>query len=152
MRFDDVVTKEGYSKLKEELDKLKKGRPQIAQKISKAREQGDLSENAAYKSARERQSFVEGRITELEGILKGARVVEHSGGCEKIGVGCRVKARSDDKIQEFHIVGVLEADPGGGKISYESPLGKRLVGRTVGDRVTIEAPAGKIVYTIEEID
>lgn len=147
-----VVTKEGHLKLKEELEELKKRRPEIAQKIRAAREQGDLSENAAYKSAREEQSFIEGRIEELEEILKQAKVVEHEGGCEKIGVGCRVKAHSADQTQEFHLVGVLEADPGRGKISCESPLGRKLVGKRVGDKIVIKAPAGKLVYTIEEVD
>lgn len=146
------MTKEGHLKLKEELEKLIARRPQMAQKIKEAREQGDLSENAAYKSAREEQSFIEGRIAELEEILKRAKVVEHEGGCEKINIGCRVKTHSDDQTQEFQVVGVLEADPGGGKISCESPLGKKLVGKKVGDKVEIEAPAGKIVYTIEAID
>jgi len=147
-----VVTKEGRQRFQEEYESLKGKRAVVAQKVSDAREKGDLSENAAYKAAREEQSFIERRIAELEEILKRVKTIEHEGRCDRVGIGCRVRLRLKDREQEFKIVGALEADPTAGRISFQSPLGEELIGKRVGDTVEISAPAGKIICTVEEID
>lgn len=149
---DDVkvlLTKEGLEELKRELKNLVEvKRPEVVQKISVARDMGDLSENAAYVSARDDQAFIEGRIAELEDIIKNA--VVSSGATSKgvISVGCKIRVHVDGVEQEFCLVGGPEADPKEKKISHESPLGKALMGKKVGDKVEIDAPMGKLVYTI----
>lgn len=145
------LTQEGLQKLQEELDQLTGiRRKEVAEKLQKARELGDISENAAYDAARDEQAFVEGRIEELEDVLKRVEVVEE----EKAGVvsvGSHVRVHLDGNEQEFKIVGALEADPTDGKISHESPLGQALLGKKVGDKVEINAPAGKLTYHVLEI-
>jgi len=143
-----MLTKEGLEELKAELcELLENRRPAVVQKISTAREMGDLSENAAYVSARDEQAFIEGRIAELEEIIKKAYVsaASHKG---VIGVGCKVRVHVDGEEEEYMVVGGPEADPKGRKISHESPLGQALMGKRVGDKVEINAPMGKLIYTI----
>jgi len=143
------LTPEGLEGLKKELKELVEvKRTEVVQKIAVARDMGDLSENAAYVSAREEQAFIEGRISELEEIIKNAVV---SGGTKFKGVvevGCKIKVNVDGSEEEYCLVGTPEADPRVKKISYESPLGKLLMGKKVGDKVEMETPDGKIVYTI----
>ena len=146
------ITREGYNKLKSEYEGLigsKRG--ELAQKIKEAREQGDLSENAAYKSAKEEQSFVESRILELEEILRKAEVVEPGGKREKVEIGCRVRVVLEEKDREFQVVGAPEADPFQNKISCCSPLGKALLGKKVNDEVEVETSVGTLIYKIEAI-
>ena len=149
---DDIkvlLTKEGLEELKKELKNLiEVKRPEVVQKISVARDMGDLSENAAYVSARDEQAFVEGRISELEDIIKNSVVASavHSKGV--VSVGCKIRVHVDGVEQEFCLVGGPEADPKDKKISHESPLGKALMGKKIGDKVEIEAPMGRLVYTI----
>jgi len=158
MTGSNVITGAGYKRLKDEYEELTGSkRKGIVARIKAAREQGDLSENAAYVAAKEDQSFAERRILELRNLLKSAEVVEHQGRCGRVGVGCRVKvafktSRGDVDEQEFQIVGVSEADPAQRRVSYQSPLGKALLGGEVGDKVELETAVGKVVYTIEEID
>ncbi len=145
------LTREGLQKLQDEYDQLVNfRRKEVAEKLQKARELGDITENAAYDAARDEQAFVEGRIEELEAILKKVEVVEE----EKAGVvsvGSRVRVHLDGNEQEFQIVGAPEADPAAGKISHESPLGRALLGKKVGEKVEIDAPAGKLTYHVLEI-
>jgi transcription elongation factor GreA len=144
-----ILTKDGLEELKNELKNLiDVKRPEVVQKISLARDMGDLSENAAYVSARDEQAFVEGRIAELEEIIKNAVVASsiHSKGI--VSVGCKIRVHVDGVEQEFCLVGGPEADPKDKKISHESPLGKALMGKKIGDKVEIDAPMGKLVYTI----
>ena len=144
-----MLTKEGLEELKRELQELiDVKRPEVVTKISVARDMGDLSENAAYVSARDQQAFIEGRISELEGIIKKAVVSTgvSSGGI--VSVGSKIRVHVDGGEEEYIVVGAPEADPKEGKISHESPLGNALVGKKVGDKVEIEAPMGKLVYTI----
>lgn len=145
------LTQAGLKKLQEEYDQLTSvRRKEVSDKLRKARELGDVTENAAYDAARDEQAFVEGRIDELDGLLKRVAVVEE----EKAGliqVGSTVKVHLDGNEREFQIVGVPEADPSDGKISHESPLGQALLGKKVGDQVEIEAPAGKLTYHVLEI-
>lgn len=154
MRNDEKIflTREGFEKLQKEHQELvNEKRKEVALRIQKAREQGDLSENAEYDSARESQAQIEGRILGLEELLKRAQVVKKVKGEKKVEVGAKVKVHLEGQNQEFYIVGALEADPGAGKISHESPLGQALLGKKVGDKINVETPAGKVTYKILEI-
>lgn len=147
-----VLTNEGLNKLKDELEHLKnEKRPQVSDRIKSAKELGDLSENAEYQEAKEEQSFVEGRILELEHLIKTSSVVEKGKNNGKVQVGCQVKIDKDGQIMYFTIVGSTEADPAQGKISLESPFGDALMGKAVGDEVEIDLPSGKVKCTILEI-
>ncbi|MBT3412794.1 MAG: transcription elongation factor GreA [Candidatus Jacksonbacteria bacterium] len=147
------VTKAGFETLTEELEDLKKvKRREIAQRIKEAKELGDLSENAEYASAKDDQSFNEGRIAELESMLQDVKIIKNTGKKGgKVDVGSKVKLKIDSEELEYMIVGSSEADPLNGRISNESPLGKAFLGKEVGSEVEIEVPAGKVVYTILEI-
>jgi len=145
------LTQEGLTKLKEEYDQLVNvRRKEVAEKLQKARELGDVSENAAYDAARDEQAFVEGRISELDSTLKRVEVVEESK-AGKVAVGSTVRVHLDGEEQEFRIVSAVEADPTAGKISHESPLGQSLLGKKVGEKIQVEAPAGKLIYHVLEI-
>ena len=146
------LTKEGLQKLKDELkDLIDNKRPEVAQNIKSAREFGDISENSAYDAAKQEQAFVEGRINELNEILKKAVVVDDvvNG---VVSVGKKVTVHIEGDEETFHIVGAPEADPLKKLISIESPLGLALTGRKVGDEVTIEAPIGMLTYKIIKVD
>ncbi|MBU0650030.1 transcription elongation factor GreA [Patescibacteria group bacterium] len=144
-----ILTAAGLEELNKELKELTGvKRVEVVKKIAMARDMGDLSENAAYVSARDEQAFIEGRIAELEDIITNA-VVSKGVGCKGVvEIGCKVKVHVDGEEEEYHLVGAPEADPKIKKISYESPLGRALVGKKVGDQVEMEAPDGKVVYTI----
>jgi len=147
------VTKEGLAKLKAELAELNDvKRPEVARRIKEAREMGDISENSEYDAAKQEQSYIEGRISELEEFLKNAEISKDNGKRDIIGVGAMVKIRVDSEEIEYHIVGAPEANPLEKKISHESPLGSALVGKKVGDKIEVEAPMGKLIYTILKID
>jgi transcription elongation factor GreA len=149
------ITREGYEKLKEELERLMKvERPRNIRDIAEARAHGDLSENAEYHAAKEKQSFIEGRIQELQSKISKAHVIDPS--CikqSKIAFGARVKVYDGetDEEKEFILVGPDEANVRSGKISVTSPVGKALIGKEVGDTVTIKAPAKTMEYEILEI-
>jgi transcription elongation factor GreA len=146
------VTKEGLAKLKAELKELVDvRRPEVAKRILSAREMGDISENAEYDSSRQEQSYVEGRIEELEEIIAHAKISDKKKS-DCIDVGCSVTVHIDGDEETFHIVGAPEANPLQKKISHESPLGQALVGKKVGDKVEVDAPVGKLVYTVLKIN
>jgi transcription elongation factor GreA len=146
------LTKERLEELKQELQYLKtKRRLEVAEHLKRAKEYGDLSENAEYAEAKEEQRQVETRIYELEDLLKRAVIIKKKEGSDVVGVGSKVTIRRDDKYIEYTIVGVNEADPPRGKISNESPLGRALLGRKVGESVTVITPAGEVVYHITKI-
>lgn len=147
------ITKEGLEKLKTELaDLVNIKRPEIAQRIKEARENGDISENSEYDAARNEQSYIEGRISELEEVIKTAKVTEGNGNKDEVGIGCRVTVHIDGTEETFHIVGAPEANPLQKKISHESPLGSALVGKKIGDKIDVEAPVGKLTYTVKGIE
>ena len=151
MRKDIKLTKEGLNNLKAELGELKDmKRPKLVDRLSNARSQGDLSENSDYQSAREELEFLDGRIDELEEVLKSAIVVSDSGknGHSGVGVGTKVTVKVNGKQTVIDIVGEWEADPVNKKIAHDSPLGMALLGKKVGDIAEVEAPAGKITYEI----
>ncbi|MBI4091253.1 transcription elongation factor GreA [candidate division WWE3 bacterium] len=143
------VTADGLKELKKEYEELVSvKRPNIAERIKSARELGDISENAGYDSAREEQSFVEGRIKELQEILKNVQTISASNGKDTVSIGSVVRVHIDGGEEEYHIVGEPEANPMERKISHESPLGRSLLGRKIGDKVEVEAPMGNLTYTI----
>ena len=147
-----LITQEGLDNLKKEVKELiEVKRPEIAKRIQEAREMGDISENSEYDSAKQEQAYVEGRIVELEDIIKNAKVND-SIKKDYVDVGCKVTVHIDSSEDTFHIVGAPEADPNAKKISHESPLGSALVGKRVGDKIEVEAPIGKLIYTIIKIE
>lgn len=146
------LTKEGSEKLRKEYEDLTKiRRKEVSARIAKAREYGDISENSEYDTAKDEQSFIEGRILELEEILRNAQVIEQKGGLLEVEIGSKVKVKVDDDDDEFIIVSSVEADPMQGKISDESPVGKALLGAKIGDIVTVSSTI-KSTYKIIEIN
>ena len=154
-RKKNILTYEGLRKYEDELHDLKViKRKEVAAKIREAREQGDLSENAEYDAAKDEQRDIETRIEELEKILKNAEVVvEDEVDLNKINIGCRVIILDLDYNEEldYKIVGSTEANSLKGKISNESPVGKALIGKAVGDIAEVETQAGVIRYKVLEI-
>jgi transcription elongation factor GreA len=145
------LTAEGLEKLKGELRQLVSvERPRIAARIHDAKLDGDITENAEYEDAKQEQSFLEGRIATLEGQLKNAEVIEKGNG-DKVAIGSRVVIKGSDGEETFMIVGSAEAAPREGRISNESPVGVALMGHKKGDKVTVQAPAGPIEYTLLKI-
>lgn len=133
-----ALTSDGVNELKKELDELIAQRLKIAERIKQARELGDLSENAEYQSAREEQDRLEARISELEHVLQNSQVIKKSRSDGTVVLGSSVKLKSaNGKTKDFLVVGTMEADPLNGKISDESPIGQLLLGKKVGDKVTI---------------
>ena len=149
------ITKKGYEALKAELERLRKvERPKVIESITEARAHGDLSENAEYDAAKERQGFVEARISELERKLAEARIVDTAKlSSETVVFGATVVVRDLQGNQDktYTLVGQDEADLKNGKISVQSPVGRSLIGRRVGDQVEVTTPARVVEYEIREI-
>lgn len=138
------ITREGYEKLEKEIEELKTvKRKEIASRIQEAKELGDLSENAEYQDAKNEQAFVEGRIAELETLLRQATIISKHQASNVVSVGSTITIRMDGGTKEYMIVGSKEADPTSGKISNESPFGRSFIGKRVGDVAEIETPRGK---------
>jgi len=138
------LTKQGIDELKSEHDALVGQRAGVAERIKQARELGDLSENAEYQTAREEQDRLENRIGELEHILQNVQVIKKPKANGTVRLGSTVKLK-DGKMLEFQVVGTIEADPLHGKVSDESPIGKALLGKKVGDKVELNGASYKIV-------
>jgi transcription elongation factor GreA len=155
---DAYLTKNGLEKLQAELDDLKNTkRPEITDRIAQAKELGDLAENAEYQSARNDQAFNEGRILELEAVLKQAVIIEDNvASNSEVSVGSKIKVKEHHdtgmKEKDYHIVGSHEADPVVGKISNKSPIGKALLGAKVGETLEITLPKGVIKAEIIKIN
>jgi transcription elongation factor GreA len=148
------LTPEGREELRQELDELLNvRRPALAETLRKAIAQGDLSENADYHSAKEEQSFLEGRIQEIEAILRKAELIEETEFSDVVSLGSRVTVVEDgmEDSETFRIVGIAEADPINGRVSHESPIGRALLGHRVQDVITVEAPGGEIAFRITGI-
>lgn len=147
-----MLTKQGLDELKAEYDELiNVKRPAVVTRLSDARDLGDLSENSEYAAAKQDLVFIDGRIAELEEILHSAKVITgHKKG--QVDVGCKVTLHINGKKEVFTVVGEWEADPKEKKISHSSPLGKALLGKKVGDKVEVEAPAGRLSYKILHIE
>lgn len=144
------MTPDGFHRLSQELDRLKREeRPRVIRALEEARAHGDIAENAEYAAAKERQSFVEGRIRELEGKLGQAEVIEPPRDGERVTFGSTVLLRAGDgKEVRYQIVGSDEAEPGAGRISVLSPLARTLIGKEVGDTVRAQTPGGIKEYEI----
>ena len=147
------LTNKGLEALKKELELLvNKKRPALVDRLSNARSQGDLSENSDYQNAKEELEFLEGRIEELQLVIKNAKVVKDTDNGNNVGVGTKVTVRVNGVKNTFEIVGEWEADMTNKKISHASPLGSALVGKKVGEKFEVEAPVGKILYEVVAID
>jgi transcription elongation factor GreA len=149
------LTREGYAKLQEELDFLRsKKREEIAQRLHEAMEGGELIENAEYEAAKNEQAFVEGRIKELDVLLATARVIdEQQPHGNTVQVGSKVTIQEEGMDQEaYTIVGAAEANPGQGKISNESPLGRALLNKKSGEKAQVDAPQGSFVVQIVKVE
>ena len=144
------MTRPGFEKLRDELERLRRiERPAITRAIAEARAHGDLAENAEYHAAREKQSFLEGRIAELEAKVGNAEVIEPPTGGDRVTFGSTVLLEDDTgKEYRYQIVGSDEADPAKGFISILSPLARTLIGKHVGDTVTAQLPGGKKTFEL----
>ena len=148
------MTLEGKKKLEEELEDLKTNkRAEVIKRIKIARSFGDLSENSEYESAKDEQSFVEGRIKEIDNMLNHAEIIDNENvDADEVSVGKSVTFQEDDDDPEtYQIVGAAEADPLNGKISNESPIAKGLVGHKKGEKVTVTTPGGEMTVTIIDV-
>jgi len=145
------LTTEGKVELETELNELKGQRTEIAEKIANARDYGDLSENAEYDAAREEQAQLESRVAELEEILQNADIIKPAKSNGTVQVGSTVDLKNGKSVT-YQIVGPVEADPLEGKISNESPIGAALMGKKVGDKVTIETPKGSVSYSVVAVN
>ncbi len=151
------MTKQGEIALREELKKLKaEDRPRVIQAIAEAREHGDLKENAEYHAAREQQSFVEGRIQEIESKLAAAQVIDvttmENTGKVLFGVTVRLLNLDTDEVVTYQIVGDDEADIKAGRLSVSSPIARALIGKEEGEEVTVQIPSGTVDYEIESVE
>lgn len=149
------ISVQGYQKLEQELDRLKKERPAVIQAIKEAREEGDLRENAGYDAARERQGFLEARINYIESKLPSFNVVDLntlSGNKVIFGATVRVVDIDTDEEREFTLLGPDEADFANGSISISSPVGKALLGHEEGEEITIDIPKGRVTYEILSVE
>ncbi len=147
------ITSEGLIKLQQEHDDLVKNkRKEVASRIASAKELGESDDiSTEYEAAREEQSFIEGRILELEEVLKHAKVIDHPTDNHIVGVGNTVTVEINGDDESYTIVGSVESEPSKGKISHESPVGKSLLGLKVGDEVEIVTPTATLKYKIKKI-
>lgn len=146
------ISQEGLDKHKKELEALKLKRQEIALRLEEAKALGDLAENVEYSAAKEAQAFNEGKIVELEQLLREAVVIEGNNKKSNIvQIGCTIEVKANGKNKFFTIVGSEEADPASGKISNESPLGSAFLGHKEGEVVEVETPAGRANYKILDI-
>jgi transcription elongation factor GreA len=148
------LTPEGEAKLRAELQELKgPKREELAKRLRAAIQMGDLSENADYHKAKEDQGFLEGRIQEIEFILRNAVIIEKNANQDVVAIGCHVTIQEKGNPPEtYHVVGVKEADPRNGKISNESPIGRAIMDHKVSDVVEVETPGGKVKFKIVKIE
>jgi transcription elongation factor GreA len=148
-----LLTADGLKKLKEELEFLiNVRRKEVIERIREAAAHGDLSENADYAQAREEQSFVEGRIQEIEDIIRNSEIIVTPKGHLVVAIGSTVTVKISGKERKYTIVGSNEANPSLGKISNESTVGQALLGKKVGDKAKVQAPAGQVEYEIVTIE
>jgi transcription elongation factor GreA len=148
------LTKEAFQALEKELKELNEvKRPKLVERLSRAMSEGDLAENSDYQSAKEELEFLDGRIGELSQVVNNAIIVKNTDGKNgKVGMGTKVTVKIGAKSQIFTIVGEWEADPVSKKISPSSPLGQVLMDKAKGEKVEVNAPAGKVIYEILEIE
>ena len=154
MTHQTYLTAEGAAKLKIELEELKgPRREELSKRLRSAIQMGDLSENADYHKAKEDQGFLEGRIQEIEAMLRSAVIIEKSANTDVVSIGDKITIQEDDFPPEtYHVVGAKEADPRNGRISNESPIGSAMMNHKVGDIVEAETPGGKMKFKILKIE
>jgi transcription elongation factor GreA len=146
------LTREGLEKMKEELLHLKNvRRREVAARIEKAKDLGDLRENADYHDAKEEASWVETRVIELSDKIRRAQVVDELRSTDQVSIGSTVTLARDGKAKNYTLVGATEADPLAGRISNESPLGLAVLGRRVGETFDLELPSGRVTYEVQAI-
>lgn len=147
------MTQDGLTELKAELKELREAkRPRAVDRLQAAREMGDLTENGEYASAGQDLAFIDGRIAEIEDITRHAQVVLKSRARKSVKIGSKVILQAGEKNVHYIVVGEWEADPKERKISHNSPLGKALMNKKVGDTVEVNAPVGKIKYIVKDIE
>lgn len=150
------MTAQGYAQIEEELRHLRSNaRPEVIKAIAEAREHGDLSENAEYHAARDRQSFIEGRVAELEDQMARAEVIDVSklsGNSVKFGATVTLADEDTDEETTYQIVGEIEADVKDGRIAVTSPIARAIIGKSVGDSVEVETPKGQKFFEIVDVD
>jgi transcription elongation factor GreA len=147
------LTPEGVARLKEELEDLTHNqRQKVALRLKEAKEYGDLSENTAWDDAKDQQAFVEGRIAEIENILRHSSVIESPKGHTQVSLGSTVHLELEDGTQKYKIVGSTEANPEVGFISNESPIGRALIGKKPGDVVEVSVPSGTMTYKVLKVE
>lgn len=150
---DQIISQEGYDKLRQELEFLTtEKRKEIAERIQTAKDMGDLSENAEYAEAKDAQAFNEGRIAEIEAIIKNVTIVKNGHGKEHVGMGSTITVKTINGKKTFTIVSFNEVDPATGKISNESPLGRAFLNKRRGDKVKVTTPRGEMEYEILNIE
>lgn len=150
---EQIISQEGYEKLKKELDYLiNVKRKEIAERIGKAKDMGDLSENAEYTEAKDAQAFNEGQIAKLTQMVKNLTVVKNGNKSGEVGMGSKITALSNGIEKYYTIVSFNEADPAQGKISNESPLGKAFLSKKAGDKVQVNTPKGITSYKIVKVE
>jgi len=147
------LTRQGFKRLDDELEHLRTvKRPEVSERIRQSKDMTDVDGNAEYDEAKSEQGFIEGRIVELERALAGAQIIGDGPSSEFVGLGSHVKVKDDDgEVDEYRIVGSLEADPKRGMISNESPVGRALMGKKPGETSTVVAPGGAFNLTVVEI-
>jgi len=148
------LTKAGLRQLQKELQLLiEKQRPEVVERLAASRKVGDMDEDNEETQAKQKLSYIDGRISELQDVVDRAFIIDEGHGyCKEIKLGCKITVQTNGKKLVFHLVGEWEADPANAKISHQSPLGQSLLGKRIGDKVKVKAPVGKITYTITKID
>lgn len=146
------LTREGKAKLEDDLEELRAQRRAVAERIHNAQEQGTSQNDAEYDDAKMEQGMLEGRILEIEDILRRAVLIEGAPKTGRVALGSGVEVEQDGKKRRYQIVGAPEADPGNGKISNESPVGAALIGRAVGEVIDVNVPKGVIKVKVLKID
>lgn len=146
------ISREGLEQLRAELDEMVNvRRAEVASRISEAKEHGDITENAEYEDAKNEQAFIEGRIQTLSALIKNAVLIDEAHSTSHVQIGATVVLEGSAGRETYTIVGSTEASPADGRISNESPVGRALLGKRTGERVTVSVPAGDLVYTVVEI-
>ncbi len=146
------ISEERLAQLRAELEEMVNvRRAEVAARIHDAKEHGDLAENAEYEDAKNEQAFVEGHIQMLEALIKNATIIDSQHSTEHVQIGSTVEVDGQDGREKFTIVGSIEASPGEGRISNESPVGRALLGKKKGDKVVVHVPAGDFSYTVVDI-
>lgn len=147
------LTQEGFDSLKAELKELiDVKKPALLDRLAKARAMGDLRENSEYTAAKEDQGVIEGRIRELEELIKRAEIIQADTSNKSIQIGTSVIVETNGQQDTYHIVGEFEADPMNKKLSQTSPIGKALIGKNIGDQVEVDVPVGKLIFKIIDIN